>query len=112
MITGREINLRCTEQTTDGVFVVHNFTLEIELRGKTNPSSGEVFNQASFKSLVNELKTKFSNLNLNEAFGEWPTLEMLLTVIRTSVLTSIPGWLVLHRLRLSESNQWAEWLRE
>jgi 6-pyruvoyltetrahydropterin/6-carboxytetrahydropterin synthase len=113
----REQNERVFGKCTSPYGHGHNYTLDVTVKGATDPITGMVMNISDLKRIVNELLEQFDHKHLNEDtpyFRERiPTTENIVRVMWDLLLPRMPEGVALARLRLAEmADLWAEYAGE
>ena len=87
----------------------HNFTVEIQVRGRVDPRTGWLLDYGDLKAIVEPVIRRLDHRLLNEVTGlENPTSELLARWIWDQLIPALPG---LSRVTVSEtpSSRCAYW---
>jgi 6-pyruvoyltetrahydropterin/6-carboxytetrahydropterin synthase len=92
----------------------HNYTLDVTIKGPTDPVTGMVMNITDLKAIVGSVLDHFDHKHLNFDTPYFqdrtPTTENLVRVLWELIAPDLPPGIALERLRLAEmSDLWAEY---
>jgi len=101
---------KCTSPYGHG----HNYTLDVTIKGRPDPSTGMIINMVDLKALVGVVLEAFDHKHLNEDTPYFkqriPTTENIVRVLWGLIAPQLPDGAALARLRLYEMNDlWAEY---
>jgi 6-pyruvoyltetrahydropterin/6-carboxytetrahydropterin synthase len=94
----------------------HTYTLDVEIEGNINPTTGMVMDLEELTNLVNLVLKEYDHTNITNLSLDMrlePTCENLIRHISMGIRKQLPQGITLKELKLQEGKGgWARWIKQ